>query len=798
MLRNTLIFNLFLAISLSAAAGAQAQTIQARTQTIRGVVLDKEAQFPLAGATIAVMNTDPALGTATDEEGRFKLENVPVGRHDLEINFLGYEPYRIGSLMVTSGKEVVLTLELVESAIEIQAITVTAAAEKSGPLNEMAVVSARSFSVEETSRYAGSYYDPARMAQNFAGVSMGESDDLSNEIVVRGNSPSGLLWRLEGIDIPNPNHFGAMGNSGGAISMLSSSILSNSDFFTGAFPAEYGNALSGVFDLNMRNGNNEKREFSFMLGLLGIEASAEGPFSKKSRASYLVNYRYSTLAAMQQLGLNPAGDILPSYQDLAFKIHLPTAKAGTFALFGLGGANRSYFDPEPDASLWETDDDRWGFDERQQVGTIGGSHRILLNDKSYLRTVFAASSNRGQTESYWLDEEKNYQEHPNSKDDSRHDTYRASITYNLKMDARNSLRAGVIATQQHFEFATSGENDDDLWTQFFDNTGNMASIQAFAQWKNRLSPALAIHGGLHYTRLLLNSRQAIDPRASLQWQISPAQTISLAAGLHSKIEHPATYLFDGVLADGALRPATKNLKLTKAFHAVLGYDRRLNEQLRLKAEWYYQHLFDVPVENQPGSTRSILNASNIWEILGITGANNQGTGRNYGMDLTLEKFFSNQTYFLITGSLYDSRFKTATGDWYHTRFNGQYQFNALAGREFNTGRKKQNRFGVNGRFTLSGGSRMTPIDLQASREQEQTVRYEDRPYTERLGTYSRIDASVSYRINAAKIAHAISLDVQNVFNRTNVFSKYYSDFSGNIETYFQTGILPVFNYRLEF
>ena len=269
------LFNTLLTLGfLLAALCPQAQEL---TQTIRGNVLDKENQKSLIGAEVVVLTTEPIMGNTTDLDGYFRIEKMPVGRHILQVNYLGYEPITIPNLLVTSGKEIVLNLELLESAVQLEVAVVVAKHDKTGTLNEMATVSARSFSVEETARYAGSFYDPARMATNYAGVAVGASDDLTNEIVVRGNSPRGVMWRLEGVEIPNPNHFSAMGNSGGGISMLSSSTLANSDFYTGAFPVEFGNALSGVFDLNLRKGNNEKREYAFMLG---VEVAEEGPFAE--------------------------------------------------------------------------------------------------------------------------------------------------------------------------------------------------------------------------------------------------------------------------------------------------------------------------------------------------------------------------------------------------------------------------------------------------------------------------------------------------------------------------------------
>ena len=520
---------LMLVFSLVFTCAALQNNAQTHTQTIKGTITDKDSKIPLIGANIHVKSLPEPVGTSTDVEGNFRLNDIPIGRHDIEISYIGYEPMVLSSLMLTSGKEMVLNIELVESAISLEAAVVVADYDKTKTINEMATVSARSFSVEETSRYAASYYDPARMAQNYAGVTIsGGNGDLYNEIIVRGNSPSGVLWRLEGIEIPNPNHFGSLGNSGGAISMLSSSTLSNSDFYTGAFPSEFGNAISGVFDLNMRNGNSDKREYSFMLGALGVEAAIEGPFNKNSSASYLINYRYSTLAALSAVGLNPVGDVLPEYQDLSFKINVPTKKAGVFGLFGLAGKNRAYYEPTADTLRWESSDDKWGFEERQKVATVGLSHKIILNDNSYLKTVLAGSYNRYEEEDYWLDRENNYKKMVDEFSSFDDKIFRITSTYTNKLNAKNTVRAGVIFSQMNFDFEFKEVEEDTLRT-YLDNRGDAQMVQAFGHWKYRISKDWTLNTGLHYT--LFTSEQSFFNRTSSWYSMAIFEKANLERGI---------------------------------------------------------------------------------------------------------------------------------------------------------------------------------------------------------------------------------------------------------------------------
>nr|MBP8917628.1 carboxypeptidase-like regulatory domain-containing protein [Chitinophagales bacterium] len=235
------------------------------TQTVRGQVIDNQSKTTLPGVNIIVLDVNPVIGAVSDMDGYFVIENVPIGRISIQATYVGYEPFIANNLELTSGKELMLNFEMAEQVVKMEEVVIKASDDKIETNNEMTTVSARQFTIEESMRYAGARNDVSRMAQNFAGVR--GANDAVNDIIIRGNSPVGLLWRLEGIDIPNPNHFGDFGSTGGPVSMLNNNVLANSDFLTGAFPAEYGNGISGVFDLKMRNGNYEKHEFLGQVGL---------------------------------------------------------------------------------------------------------------------------------------------------------------------------------------------------------------------------------------------------------------------------------------------------------------------------------------------------------------------------------------------------------------------------------------------------------------------------------------------------------------------------------------------------
>lgn len=744
-----------------------------------------------------VFDSLPIDGGLTDENGYFQIEQVPVGRIGLSVTFPGYEPTQMLNLSLTSGKELVLHITLSEKITELDAVVISDGKGSSATLNEMATLSARGFDIEETRRYAASINDPARMAMNFAGVTS-SGNDMTNEIVIRGNSPRYMLWRLEGIEIPNPNHFGNMGSSGGPISMLSPSTLGRSDFFTGAFPAEFGNALSGVFDLRFRDGNSEHRESAVMVGVLGVEASTEGPFSKKSKASYLINYRYSTLALMSRFVPNLDG-VLPTYQDLSFKVNIPTAKAGTFSLFGLGGKNDATEKAEKDSTQWESKFDNYNFESKSLVGIVGLKHSMVLGNHTLFRTVVGVSSDQYNDLSWGWRPEANYGKLSFDSTLFSNSAIRIHSMVNHKLNARHTVRGGILVSRLDFRYRyDSRPREGGAWTTFLNQSGGSELLQAYGQWKFRVSERWDVLAGAHGTFLTLNQTWAVDPRLAATWKMTPTQKLTLSLGIHSRPEHISTYFLEKTEEGKPQTQPNKELPFSKAFHAVAGWQANLPWDMTLKTEAYYQYLYQIPVSMDSGSTFSMINARDIWEIVGHANLAAKGTGQNVGLDLTLEKPFSNGFYGMLTAMIYDSQFESADGRTFNSQQNRNYNLNFVAGKEFKFGKSKQNTLGLNAKALLSGGTRYTPLDLEASIAADGPVWIEDRAFSEQVADYFRTDIGIHFTFNAAKVTHSVMLDVQNITNRQNVFTQWYDSEAQEVKFFYQNGVFPIFNYRVEF
>jgi hypothetical protein len=781
LLRTSLIFSFLLLLT---AAQAQVQR-----QVVRGTVTDTDTRQPLFGATVAVIGSDPLIGATTDVDGRFTLEQVPVGRVALQVRMLGYEEQTLANLLVNSAKELVLDIRMQESIAQLQEVVVSGRKGHGEVRNDMAVISARKISVEETSRIAGGINDPARMVTVFPGVAGDPTGN--NTIVVRGNSPKGVLWRLEGMEIPNPNHFADDGTTGGPINVLNSDVVDNSDFYTGAFAAEYGNVTSAVFDMKLRDGNDRKREYTFKLGVLGTDLTAEGPLPGVQGGSYLVNYRYSTLALLDGAGIVDYQGV-PKYTDAAFKLKMPAGRAGTFSLFGIGG--RSGIAQEEKGITGDSLFARADYGSR--MGVVGLTHTRLLGASSFLYSTVSLSGNGSSITYEETDAPGEVPLALRQKGDISRWTYRASSTLSTRISASHKLRSGVIVSHDRFRMLLDDwDRESAAMERELDRNGGATTVQAFTSWKWRWNDQWSLTSGIHFLHHALTGKSSVEPRAALRYQPSTVRAFTLGAGLHSRTESILTYFAQATGADGRITTPNRNLGLTRAAHFVLGYEQMLAEDVQLRAEAYYQYLYAQPVENAPGSAFWL---GNLQEWFTTKDLVNKGTGYCTGVEASIEKFFTRGWHALVTASVFESRYRAMDGAWYNARFNLGFVGNALVGKEWKVGAANKNKVLTTGvRYSLMGGQWSTPIDLEASRaagmhkEGALAMSVKGDPI-------GKLDMVLAYRVGRAKVSHEFKADVQNVLNGQTPVYRYYNTRLDRIDSVNQLAILPVVGYTLRF
>ncbi len=780
-----------------------------QSQIVKGEILDAQSKSPLIGATILLLDVEPIVGNVTDLDGKFKLEDVPVGRQSFAVQYIGYKSMTIPNVLVTSGKEVVLNISLEESVESLSAVVITANANKDMPINELAKVSARTFNLEETTRFSGGRNDVARLATSFAGVSA--PNDSRNDIVVRGNSPTGLLWRIEGIPMATTNHFASLGVTGGPVNALNTNLLRTSDFLTGAFPAEYGNANAAVFDINFRNGNSDKFEFTGQMSAYsGLEFMMEGPLTKNEGSSFVASYRYG-IASLAATGTSA----IPYYQDLSFKANFGKTKLGNFELFGLGGLSSIDFKGE------ETEEDDLFANPAQdayidyRLGLIGLSNTIRINNQTFLKTTLAASTNQNDYDQDNLIRDTNgdvVSKFRATEVSNKEYRYSFSTALTKKFNARWNMKVGYLAELYDAGFNTQDrdnrgdipdENNDGIPDYFItvsDMNDQYFLHQLYGQASYNASDRLNLTAGVHSQYLDLNDRHAVEPRLGMSYQITPVQRVSLAYGLHAQMVPTPILFLETQQPDDTYKRTNVNLKFMKAHHFVAAYDRNLTTDWRLKTEVYFQYLYDIPVESTPSSYAS-TNEGADFTFNERPNLVNEGTGTNYGLELTLEKFFNKGYYLLYTASIYNSQYEGSDGVRRSTAFNNNYVSNFLFGKEWKFGKRNKNVWTFDTKLTTSGGNPYTPVDLDATRANAgREIRMENVAYGERYENYFRWDVKLGVRLNSSKrsISHQFFVDLQNVTNRQNEFVKRYNEVTDEVNSVKQIGFFPDVMYRIQF
>lgn len=758
------------------------------TQSVRGRVIDAASGYPVAYVSVYLMGKTE-IGGVTDSLGRFVIKNVPIGRHDIQASFVGYEPTIFREILVTSSKEVYLTIPLKESIKELDEVMVRPHLNKEQPLNKMVTTGARMLSVEEASRYAGGMDDPARLVSSFAGISPSMS---TNGISIHGNAPHLLQWKLEDVEIPNPNHFADLSILGGGIlSGLSSLVLGNSDFFTGAFPAEYDNAVSGVFDMKLRNGNNQKIENTFQIGLLGIDFASEGPLTQKHNSSYIFNYRYSTTGLLGDIGAVDIDGTL-DYQDLNFKLSLPTRKAGVFSIWGTALIDKSKGDFEENTDKWESIGDMMKSSTKQYMGAGGISHRYFFNNETQLKTTLAVTyfKHEGTMTSYdW-----NLNSAP-FLDLNRSNTnliFTTAIT--RKFSAKFTNKTGITYTKMYYDMdmnlAPHQMHPMELISQ---GKGNTDLISGYTSSSIGISEQVTLNVGVNAQVLTLNNSWALEPRAGIKWQFSPKSSFALAYGLHSRMEKMDVY-FVKTQGTGD-RSVNKDLGFTRAHHVMLSYGFKISDNMNMKIEPYFQQLYDVPVIAD--SSYSVLNRRDFYVENVLV---NRGKGRNIGVDITLERYLNKGLYYMMTASIFDSKYYGGDRKWRNTLYNRNFIVNVLGGKEWMVGRDKQNMFSVNFKITLQGGDRYAPVDEVATLlDPDREVQYDEtKAFSKQFSPMFITNFSVGYKINRKKVSHEFAIKSLNTTGCEEYYGHEYNFKTDKIKPIRGATSLPNVSYKLEF
>jgi hypothetical protein len=771
---------------------------EVNNQSIRGAVVDRATGNGIADAYIELLNYHPSITCVSQKDGTFKLLNVPVGHQRIRVIVEGYYEVAYPEFIV-AGKESVLIIPL-EDELETPLITV----EKKGikrknkrqfrnskmeAVDEMNSVSTRTINGQQIKKYVSSFGDPGRGITNFPG--MFNVNDFQNSIISRGNSPYGIQWIIEGIPIDNPHHFALEGNTGGAFPLLNNYLLTNSDFANGALSAQYSNAYSGVFDVNLRKGNNQQHEFSARINTFAA-LTAEGPL-RKGGASYVITFRTGILELLKLIGVNPIKNAIPHYYDLNFKLDFPTKKAGHFSVFGIGGlSDIATLDANRDTSdVFSTEG--MNVYVKSKTGILGLKHIKFLNKQTSIKTTLSY-----QIKEYLSDTEIITNDTITPYDTQKKFYHRIGLSsiFNKKVSPKLLFRTGLHAYVTFY----------DIWDYSFvssETTTVANEVQAlfsgFAQVQYKFSKRFSLVFGVQGMYWTLNKKSwAVEPRLAFNWYVGKRHKLSLGYGWHSKIQSPFLVFHVERQIDGSYDNSNREIGPTRSHHIVLSYNLSLGKSWGIKANVYGQYNTAIPVEQSPSSESAINYLGS--QIKPLTTWENTGEAYNYGAELSIEKFFSKGYYGLLTAAYQRAFYRGSDMVWRNSAFDVQYISSFLAGKEFKIGKKKRNIIYGDLRFNIRDGLPYTPIDLEASKLAGSEVLVTKEAYSERLEFYKRIDLRIGARFNhrRKRISHHIYIEVFNIANFRNEHEIAYISNERDVFRSTQLGILPNVFYEVEF
>lgn len=769
----------------------QALNAQTLSGSVRGTVLELDGTRGISKVNVILFQPDSSWSTSTDSSGEFSFQNIPVGRYNISLSHLGYQSNVIPDIVVSSGKELQLEARMEATAMEMDTVVIGASNPRGVPINEMATVSAISFDVEDTRKFAGSIDDPARMATAFAGVT--NNPFISNNLIsIRGNSPRGMVYHLEGIEIPNPNHFARIGSSGGSFTLFSPQLLRRSDFFMGSMPAEYGNSTSGVFDIYFRGGNRSKRFHTAQLGILGVDLSAEGPFQKGKKSTYLFNYRFFTFNLVRWF---TGTRQVPTFQDVALKFDFPLGRAGKISTFILAGNSERTKALVEDSTQWEFDIDRQERILGSEMGIVGVSHVVPIGTSLTLRSTIAATHGMARDNQNFLNDSSYLQ--PTVRHEYRRQRFAGGSTLRFSRSPSFVFKTGfTVSASLHDYFFYRYARESLTETRIAENDGTTYNAQAFAQMKIRLLPRLSFLPGVRYTYFNLSSSQALEPRAGFNYQLNSNHSLGLGYGLHSRIEHFAIYMAEQTENGTGITRPNQDLDFLRSHHLSFGYNGALDANSRIRLETYYQYLFNVPVE--VGGTYSVINLDELEELRFLK---NEGYGRNYGVELGFQHFNAKGYYLMVNGNLFESHYRMSdTSVWLSSAYDFGYKANFLLGKEFKYGKKSgfNKVFGINGRFTFVGGQLVTPVDADSSKIIGWTVYDETSPFSVREKPLFIVDMTMRFRANHHKYSSEFAIQIKNMLQNAVPEYREYDPGLDEVITLKGASILPVLSYKIDF
>ncbi|HIP37288.1 MAG TPA: TonB-dependent receptor [Crocinitomix sp.] len=762
-------------------------------QTVRGVIKETFTEMPIEGVVVKLLDGNETKGeTISNANGEFEFKNVQLGHYDILFKHINYKSFILPSINVSVSKETVLEVTMRALPKQLKMVEVNPVKERGTPNNEMSVSSVFSIHPNDAKRIAGGLDDPIRVAGTLPGVTSATGFS-ANFISIRGNSPRSLKYYMAGIELPNPTHFARIGSSGGTFTIFNLDLLDKSDFYTAAFTAQYGNSVGGVFDVKFRSGNTQKHEFNLQVGTLGANFGAEGPLSKKHKASYIFNYRYATVSLGRVS--NPS---TPTYQDLNFNITVPLKRNAKLQFFAISGMSDRTREGISDSTKWTQSLDRTTLYLASSTATLGTTYKKYINSNNVFNmALIGAYTKQADNKDYIQDDYSILHQRINEYTSK---PISASMSLKHKFGLRHKNITGLSFTSTYHQWMAEKYSFIDS-TQYvlMDGNGRSNLFKVYSQSKISITEKFDVVAGIFYLMYDVNNKQSLEPRLSLNYKVNDRHSIAASFGKHSQVENYATYLYQTTIGANEIIYPNKNLDFVKAYHYVLSYKGKVFTNHLLRVEVYYQDLWNVPSDT--GSFSTI----NLRELQDLRLLTNNGTGQNYGIDLGFERYTDNGLYYIFNTSIYRSLYTAGDGVKRSTAYDNKYNLKFIIGKEYklkaSVSKKnieKYRAFSWNTNLNILGGQPYTPLDLNLSKLEQETVYNESLAFSEQGKTLVFLDFNFSYTINKKGRKTVWALQIKNLFsNGQAIFREYDTVANKEIEIK-STAFFPNIYYRLEF
>lgn len=776
--------------------------VHAQVGEIMGRVVQKSNLQPLIGVNVEIQDT--TIGAVTDMDGYYKIEKIPVGIYIIKISYIGFETRIIPNVMIKTNKPAYVNAEMTEQVIESETITVTTGYFEQP---EDAPVSVQSLSYEEIRRAAGSYEDVSRMLQNFPGVNL-TSDDR-NDLVIRGGSPSEVLFTLDEIEIPNPNHFGTQGATGGPVTMLSNEFVEKIQFMSGAFNATYGHKLSGSMDIQMREGNREGFSGKIDLGVSGAGGFIEGPLNNK-KGSYLFGIHRSYLDLFEGV-LDYGG--LPVYTNAQGKLVYDFNNNQQFNFLFIGGDDYIEMDHEVDVddyTLAQTDTVTYSdVDFRSRQYTVGATLRSILGENFYTYLIASHSYNHFYTDINEVDiagfhidgDDKLTDKSEILKNNSYDNTSTEQVsTIKLKTNwnaHKNSLlTTGIYSNfnQYKHEIIYNPTHPDEV--NYYGQLPNpfvvtikedpVAKYGSFLNLRQRLMDRLVVNLGIRYDYYDLLKEGNFSPRLNFKYTIS--ERLDVHAGTGRYFQNPE---FVWITSDLANKDILTDFRCD---HYVVGFNYLLSPSTKFSVEVYHKEYFDYPVVADSGY--SMVSMANSGAVYGSSNDYNKliskGKGKATGIDLMVHKKLTDKLYGLVSFSYSEIKHKALDGIFRPGDFDNKYVFNILGGYRLSKA------WEFSARWRYAGGRPYTPYDQDISTASGIGQLDLNRINEKRYKPYHRLDIRMDHRSFYKWGTWIEYITIDNVYNRDNDFYHYWNKAQNKTTFASQIGIFIAGGFSLEF